>query len=245
MKIDFDNILQRVLAMPMPPRRYIGLQAGKAGTLFALEAPVAAPGPPPGFNVHRYDLKERRGDTPLSGVSYFQLANNGEKALYRQGQGPQQSWIIAAIRPLPPRNAPPAPAAGGPPPTPLKTADLEVKINPREEWVQMYNDAWRIQREMFYDQGLHGVNISDAIARYERYLPNVSSRGDLTYLFQEMMGELSVGHLGVFGGEQHPHERERQREQRVLELDHLEHGPEPDCDRRRSATPASGLGRVR
>lgn len=200
-KIDFGNILQRVLSMPMPPRRYIGLQAGKTGTLFAIEAPLAAPAPggPGGFVVHRFDLKERRSDVPLSGVTGFTLAFNGEKALYRQGE----NWIIAPVRPMPPRNAPPAPAAaGGPPPTPLRTADLEVKINPREEWAQMYRDAWRIQREMFYDPGLHGVNVADFQAKYMKYLPNIASRRELTYLMQDMMGEISVGHLGVGGGEQ-------------------------------------------
>lgn len=84
-KIDFDNILQRVLSIPMPARRYTGLVAGKSGTLLALEAPAAlAPGPIP-LTVHRFDLKERRADVPYSGVTSFQLAENGEKALYQQG----------------------------------------------------------------------------------------------------------------------------------------------------------------
>lgn len=197
-RIDLDNILQRVLALPMPPRRYAGLQAGKAGTLFALEAPLPSPGGPSGFNVHRFDLKERRGDMPLSGVQSFLLAHNGEKALYRQ----QNNWIIAPIRPLPPRTAPPTPPAAGAPPAPLKTADLEVKIKPREEWAQMYRDAWRIQREMFYDPGLHGVNVADFEAKYRKFLGNIGSRRELTYVMLDMMGEISVGHLGVFGGEQ-------------------------------------------
>lgn len=198
-KIDFENLLQRVLALPMPPRRYVGLQAGKAGTLFALEAPQSAPGQPFGLNVHRFDLKERRSDVPLNGVTGFVLAHNGEKALYRQGT----NWIIAPIRPMPPRTAPPTPApSAGPPPAPLKTADLEVKINPREEWAQMYRDAWRIQRELFYDPGLHGVNVADFQAKYQKYLGGVASRRELTYLFQDMMGEVSVGHLNVGGGEQ-------------------------------------------
>ncbi len=206
-KIDFDNILQRVLSIPMPPRRYLGLAAGKANSLFAAEAPVGGagggPGGPPGFNIHRYDLKERRGDVPFTGVTAFQLSYNKEKALYRQGP----NWTIAAVRPLPPKNGPaggpPAGAAGGPPPpTPLKTSDLEVKVNPREEWAQMYRDAWRIQREMFYDKGLHGVNVSDFQAKYKKFLANISSRRELTYLMQDMMGEVSVGHLFVFAFEQ-------------------------------------------
>jgi tricorn protease len=203
--IDFENILQRVLALPMPPRRYTALQAGKPGTLLAVELPPSAPGTPGnGMTVHRFDLKERRADSPVSGARFFQIAENGEKMLYSQGQGDSTRWLIATLRPIPPANA------DGPPPTrpgdggakTLKTADLEVKINPRLEWAQMYREVWRIQREMFYDPGLHGVNISDAMAKYERYLANLSSRSDLTYLFQDMMGELTVGHLGAGGGEQ-------------------------------------------
>jgi tricorn protease len=196
-KIDLDNILQRVLSIPMPPRRYVALATGKAGNLFAVESPVGGFAGPPGLIVHRFDLKERRSDAPFTNINFFQVTANGEKALYRQGQ----NWIIVAIRPLPPRTAPPAPPAG-PPPTPLKTADIEVRVNPREEWAQMYRDAWRIQRELFYDPGLHGVNVSDFEAKYRKFLPNLSSRRDLTYLMQDMMGEVSVGHLGVFGGDQ-------------------------------------------
>ena len=200
-KIDFDNILQRVLAIPMPPRRYVGLQAGKAGSLFAVEAPVGFGGGglagPPGLVVHRFDLKERRSDMPFAGVTSFQVAHNGEKALYRQGA----NWFIGAIRPFPPRNAPPLPPPATPT-TPLKTADMEIRVDPRQEWAQMYRDAWRIQREFFYDPGLHGVNVSDFQAKYRKFLTNLSSRRDLNYLMQDMMGEVSVGHLFVGGGDQ-------------------------------------------
>jgi tricorn protease len=203
--IDFDNILQRVLALPMPLRRYTALQAGKAGTLLALELPPSPPGTPgSGFTVHRFDIKERRADTPVSGVRFFQMAENGEKMLYSQGQGAAMRWMIGTLRPLPPATAegPPGPRPGDGGAKTLRTADLEVKINPRLEWPQMFRDVWRIQREMFYDPRLHGVNIADAMAKYERYLPNLSSRSDLTYLFQDMMGELTVGHLFAGGGEQ-------------------------------------------
>jgi tricorn protease len=203
--IDFDNILQRVLALPMPPRAYTTLQTGKAGTLLALEAPPIAPGTPgPGFTVHRFDLQQRRADTPLNGVRFFQLAHNGEKMLYAQGQGETTRWMIGTLRPLPPAGAggPPGPPPGEGGAKTLQTADLEVKINPRLEWPQMFRDAWRIQREMFYDPGLHGVNLADVMGRYERFVNRLSSRSDLTYLFQEMMGEMTVGHLGAGGGEQ-------------------------------------------
>src|SRR5664279_3990470 len=112
-KIDLDEIDQRILAVPMPPRRYTALQVGKAATLLALEAPSPAdgPGPPPGVAVHRYDLKTRKSDVPLTGVNNFQMSAGGEKALYRKGD----DWTIAALRPMP------TGPGGATPPSPAET----------------------------------------------------------------------------------------------------------------------------
>jgi tricorn protease len=199
--IDFDGIGQRILAMPMPARAYAGLQVGKGGTLFAIEAPApqAGAGAPPGQTVHRYDLKQRRADVVATGVRFFEISANGEKTLTAQ----QNRWSIQTLRPMPPASTGGAP----PPPGPatsvgqLATDTIEVRIEPRAEWRQMYRDAWRIQREFFYDPGLHGLDLDAAIKRYEPYVESVMSRRDLTYLFADMMGEITVGHLGVGGGD--------------------------------------------
>ncbi len=65
----------------------------------------------------------------------------------------------------------------------------------------MYHDAWRIQREFFYDPNLHGLDLAAAIRKYEPYLDSVMSRRDLSYVFADMMGEITVGQLGVGGGD--------------------------------------------
>jgi len=199
-KIDFDNILQRVLAVPMPPRRYTNLQAGRAGVLLAIEAAATGTGAPaaPGNTVHRYELSQRRSDIVIAGVAFFEIAQNGEKMLYRQGD----RWFINQLRPMPPAGAaappPPAPAAA----TALATENLEVRINPREEWLQMYREAWRVERDFFYDPNHHGLDLKAAEKKYEPYVAGIASRADLNYLFAEMLGELTVSHLGVGGGEQ-------------------------------------------
>lgn len=206
-KIDLDGIGQRILAVPMPPRRYVSLQVAKAGTLLAIEAPQANTGEgPAALIVHRFDLKTRKSDVPLSGVRAFLMSHNGEKALYRQGD----NWIIAALRPMSPSGGGPAPAAPSGPPSgagpgsganTLKTDAIEVRVEPREEWKQMYREAWRIERDFFYDPNMHGLDLKAAAKKYEPYLENIASRRDLTYLFQEMLGEMSVGHLGTGGGD--------------------------------------------
>jgi tricorn protease len=196
-KVDFENIGQRILSMPLPARRYAGLQAGKAGTLFALEMPqgaAAAPGAP-GLTVHRYDLKTRKSDVAISGVMNFEISFNGEKMLYRQGD----RWFITAPRPMAagPGAPPAAQAPAGAPSGALRTENIEVKADPRAEWKQMYKEAWRIERDFFYDPNYHGLDLAAAEKKYEPFLESVASRRDLTYLFAEMLGELTVGHLGA------------------------------------------------
>jgi tricorn protease len=206
-KIDPANIGQRILAIPMPPRRYVGLQAGKAGVLFALEMPLPVPGSPASMTVHRFDLKSRRADVALSGASYFEAALNGDKMLLRQGE----NWFIRNLPPPPPSGAAGAPSGPSAPGAPggtgagggqLQTAGIEVKISPRAEWRQMYHEAWRIERDFFYDPGYHGLDLAAAEKLYQPFLANVASRADLNYLFAEMLGNMVVGHLGVGGGEQ-------------------------------------------
>src|SRR5262249_12417864 len=162
-------------------------------TLLALEsANPEAPGPDAGMTVHRYDFKARKSDAPLAGVGSFQMSFGGDKALYRQGD----NWTIAALRPMPngPGGGPPPPNAGQ---GALKTAGIEVRVDPAEEWKQMYHEAWRIERDWFYDRGFHGLDLKAAEKKYEPYLRNVASRNDLTYLFQEMLGNLTVSHMGT------------------------------------------------
>jgi tricorn protease len=211
-RIDLDKISQRILAMPMPARGYFGLQVGRAGTLFALETPAAGPGVT-GAIVHRYDLRQRRADVLASGVRFFEVSANGEKTLTAQGN----RWTIQTVRPMAPAGggaagaapaggpapsaSPGAPPSGGPGTFTLRTDDIELRSDPTVEWKQMYHDAWRIQREFFYDPELHGLDLAATIKKYEPYLGSVMSRRDLNYVFADMMGEITVGHLGVGGGD--------------------------------------------
>ena len=78
---------------------------------------------------------------------------------------------------------------------------MEVYVDPRAEWKQMYHEAWRVQRDFFYDPSYHGLNLGDAEKRYAVFLDSVASRADLNYLFQEMLGNMSVGHHNSGGGD--------------------------------------------
>jgi tricorn protease len=77
---------------------------------------------------------------------------------------------------------------------------MQVSVNPREEWQQMYREVWRIERDYFYAKNYHGLDLAAAERQYAAYLPGIVSRADLNYLFREMLGKLSVGHMFAQGG---------------------------------------------
>ncbi len=191
-RIDFDGIDQRILALPIPARPYGAMLAGKTGLLFLLENPPAGgdgPQGPPSRTLHKFDLKTRKIDKFLDGVLAFELSRNGEKLLYVQGQGQSQRWVIG------PTGAAPKPGEGT-----LKTDQMEARIDPVAEWRQIYDEVWRIQRDFFYDPGLHGLDLEATSRKYASFLPGVAHRQDLNYLMADMLGEMSVGHMNVGGG---------------------------------------------
>ena len=84
----------------------------------------------------------------------------------------------------------------------LRLSGLQVKIDPQSEWKQMYHEVWRIERSHshFYDAHYHGVDTAAREKMFEPYLDSIASRADLNYIFQEMLGDITVGHLRGSGG---------------------------------------------
>jgi tricorn protease len=97
-KIDFDNISQRILAVDLPPLTYVDLQIGKGGILYASEIPISVGlrRGPAAIIVHRFDLAKRKSDVVVSGVNTFEISENGEKMLTQSGD----KWMITAPSPI-------------------------------------------------------------------------------------------------------------------------------------------------
>lgn len=190
-----EEISQRILALPIPAANYVDLFAGKSGVLYLVEGsqvdPIEFDEAQPGAKVHKFELKTRKTEQILDGVNLFRVSFNGEKMLYAK----REQWFIGPAEK--PAEGPPKPGQGGP----LKLDSMEVYVDPRAEWKHMYYQVWRGERDFLYDPGLHGLNLEAAKRKYEPYLENIASRGDLNYLFTEMLGEISVGHMFVGGGD--------------------------------------------
>lgn len=190
-KIDLDGISQRILALPIPPKDYVALQPGKSGILFLAEGPQVPPEGPVTSTLQKFDLSKRKVDKLMDDVSDFTVSFDGEKILYRKGE----TWATASTE---------EGGAGGPPKPgfgPLKLEGWQVYVEPRAMWKQIYNETWRIERDFFYDPHYHGLDLAKAKKKYEPYLAGIASRGELTYLFEECLGELTVGHMFIRGGD--------------------------------------------
>ena len=194
-EIDLEGISQRILALPIPPRNYYGLLAGKPGVLFLVEGPEIDPiefdNGAPATKIHKFEMKTRKTEQILDGVTSFNLSFNGEKMLYAK----QSQWSVTPA--AKPAEGPPQPGQGGP----LKLDAMEIYVDPRAEWKHMYEQVWRDERDFLYDPGLHGLDLAAVRKKYEPYVESVSTRDDLNYLFTEMLGNITVGHMFVGGGD--------------------------------------------
>lgn len=196
-RIDFDGIQQRVIAVPgIADRSYTALQAGPAGTVFFLE-PMPATGTGngsggmggTGSTLHRYQLATRRAAPFMMGVAQYTLSADGRKLLYRTGGQNGGLFLVDADRVVP------QPGTG------RLNATLRAYIDPREEFRQIFNEGWRNQRNNFYVKNLHGTDWAAMKKLYEPLLEHVNHRADLNFLIDNMGAETAIGHSYVRGGD--------------------------------------------
>jgi tricorn protease len=184
-KIDFEGLDRRILALPVPAGNYNQLTPGDAGQIYYLDL-GASPGPGNG-TLHKFDFKTRKDEVVLSGVTPFLLTADHKKILY---SGPGRNFFIASLTPKP------QPGQGR-----LNVEGIEVMIDPVAEWRQIFDEAWRINRDYFYATNMHGADWPAMKAKYEVFLPHLSCRGDLNRVIMWMCSELGVGHHRVGGGD--------------------------------------------
>lgn len=180
-RIDAEGFNARVVPLTAPAGNYNTLAANAEG-VFYLATGNGAP-------TLRFLATE--GDKPAdvaSGVTGYALSADGRKLLVQQPGG---KFAIVDAKPG----------------AELDKAQLaldkwELRIEPRREWRQMFVDGWRILRDWFYDENMHGQDWNAIRARYEALLPHVVTRADLDYLFTEIAGETNAGHVYVSSGDE-------------------------------------------
>ncbi|TJY32838.1 S41 family peptidase [Pontimicrobium aquaticum] len=179
-KIDFDNIERRTLALDIPVRNYSNIIAGPKGTAFIMERIPNSRG----LTVQKYKLDDNKAEEFMSGVGQFTMSSDRKKILAQVMGG----WQIVDAS---------APKGKGE----NVKVDLQMKLDKSAEWKQMFEEAWRYERDYFYDPNMHGRDWNEVYKRYAPLVAYVKHRADLTYILDQLNGELSVGHSFVFGGD--------------------------------------------
>jgi len=174
-RIDWENIDRRIIAMPVPVGEYDNMLQGPKGSVFIQSGPT----------LSKYIVADKKMEEMVKGGSQFAVSANGEKLLFKQGS----NWRVVST-------AKPAGAADG-----IVPVTLRMELDRVAEWQQVFSEAWRYQRDYFYDPNMHGRNWNEVWDQYAPLMPYIRHRSDLTYLLDQLGGETSVGHSFVFGGD--------------------------------------------
>jgi tricorn protease len=182
-RIDPDGIEFRILDLPVPAGNISNPRSGDDGQLYFMRQSDEV------TSLQRFSMTTRKAETVLPRVGGYTVSRDRKRILYVNGT----EWsIVPAGRKV-------EPSEGR-----LDIEAIQVRIDPAAEWQQIFNEAWRINRDFFYAPNMHGVDWAEEKSRYAEFLPHIASRADLNRILQWMSSELSVGHHRVGGGDLGP-----------------------------------------
>ena len=194
LQIDFDGLTERALPLPLTPAE-VGQIDVRGDKVFYFTGPSPMiEGPLPGEKtaLRVFDMKEHKDAVVVEGLSSYALSGDGKKVAYKIGA----DYFIADAK---------AGSTDG-----QKKVDLghmRVRIDPKQEWAEMFNSAWRLERDFFFEKEMNGNDWNAVRAAYAPLLPLAGSRGDLNYLIGEILGEISNSHTYVGGGDALPEDK--------------------------------------
>ncbi len=185
--IDFENFEFRATEMPVEPGNLAAISVVEDKVIY-LRNPLAGTGKQgkPESTLVYYDFKDKKEQTIIDGIDAYDISADGKKVIYRSSS----TYGIIDV-------AKDKKVGDGK----LNMSDFRAFIDPQQEWKQIFNEAWRFERDFFYDPDMHGIDWKAQRERYAKLLPYATSRGDLNYIIGQMLGELNVGHAYVGGGD--------------------------------------------
>jgi tricorn protease len=188
MTIDFDGITGRVARVPVQADNYGGLSAKTGHLIYGVGAAFYyGRAPDRQTQLRIFSIKDRKEATLADNMLGYTLSDDGSKIVVRTPEG---LLMIDAIAPRAEQ-----------PKKPISTAGLMIDRVPTEEWNQIFNEVWRRYRDWFYVTNMHGFNWEALREQYRPLLQYVAHRSDLNHIISEMIGELTIQHTYVEGGD--------------------------------------------
>ncbi|HJW30209.1 MAG TPA: PDZ domain-containing protein, partial [Saprospiraceae bacterium] len=178
--IDLDGLQDRIVALPIDNGNYYGLKTADDAVYYLTNSTSS-----PKTSLKMYDVKAKK-ETEIGEFNSFIISTDHKKMLLSKDRA-------FAIVDLPKDKA-----------NMDKKVDLsnmQLMLDRKKEWAQIFNEAWRQMRDFFYDPGMHGLDWEAMKRKYQPLVPYINHRADLNYIIGEMIGELSVGHSYTGGGD--------------------------------------------
>jgi tricorn protease len=190
-KIDFDGLMHRAVLVPVDIANITSLDLRDDKIFYMTQAPQLLEGALPGEKsaLHLYDVGKRKDGVVADGLGGYTLSADGTRVLIKEGPG--YAVIDAA-------------ADGGKSADTkktIKTDGMMVRIEPRHEWQEVFDNAWRLERDFFYSPVMNGMNWRQVHDAYAKLLPLAGSREDVNYLIGQMLGEMGNSHTYVGEGD--------------------------------------------
>ena len=197
-EIDLEGLTERAVPLPITPGEISQIDVRDRKVFYLTGPPQMIDGPLPGEKpaLHIYDMKERKDATVVEGLSTYALSADGKKVAFKI----DGDYFIGDAKA----------GDGKSEDDSRKKVDLghlRVRIEPTQEWAEMFASAWRLERDFYFIKEMNGVDWAAVRAAYGALLPLAGSRGDLNYLIGEMLGEISNSHTYVGGGDALPEEQ--------------------------------------
>jgi len=181
--IDFDGMESRLEILPLPAGNYRNLGSVKGKIIYIKYPPRDEEKAKPSLKF--FDIEKREEKTILDNINNYKMSADRLKLLVQQAES------FAIIKPEESQKFE----------KPIRVTEMQMLVNPMEEWKQILTDAWRIERDYFYDPSMHGVNWNQVKERYTKMLEGAASREELNYIIGEMIGELNSSHTYQGGGD--------------------------------------------
>ncbi len=182
--IDFDGFQSRMIILPMAAGNYGSLAAVK-GKLIYHKLPATGSSPDDKPSLKYFDIEKREEKNILDNVDNYSVSFNMQKILVQRGS----AFVVIS------------PAEGQKFEKPLRVNEMEMMVDPMTEWKEIFTDAWRMERDYFYDPGMHGVNWNTVRERYMKMLEDAVTREEVDFIIGEMIGELNASHTYHGGGD--------------------------------------------
>lgn len=184
-EIDLDGLESRMILLPPAAGYYMDLAAPKGKLVYRRAAQLNPMGETKA-TLYTFDFEEREEKAVLADLDGALVTGDGKKVLVNR----KTDFALIDLKPDQKFDKK------------LPTGELMMTVDPRAEWQQIFNDAWRLERDYFYDPGMHGVDWKAMRARYGKLLKDCVTREDVNFVLGELIGELNASHAYRGGGDQ-------------------------------------------